>query len=74
MRHEVQTFTLCDGWINCWSDEAEQPITYATEQDARAALDEYLADQAEAVRCGEMLETYARSDFRVVPIRKEATA
>lgn len=68
-RYEVQTYTVCDGWVNCWSDDEDKPTTFATELEAETAITEHLADVAEAVLCGEMAEEYSRDDYRVVPIK-----
>ena len=39
---EVQHYTLCDGWINCWSEEDENgvmiPSIYRTYTEALDAL------------------------------------
>ena len=43
MRYEVQTFTMIDGWVNCWTED-EQPLTFATEQEAQQAIEDHIAD------------------------------
>jgi hypothetical protein len=46
-RYEVQTWTICDGWINTWSiieDHAAIPETFANRKEAQEALDEFLSD------------------------------
>ena len=60
-RYEVQTWTLCDGWINTWSinEEAadnrftDRPETFATRQEAQEALDEFLADIQSEIHAGQ---------------------
>lgn len=58
VRHDlrVQQFTLCDGWVNTWfvcnEDGGSGPETFATEAEAQAALDEYLADIDEEITLG----------------------
>ncbi len=41
--YEVQHFTLCDGWVNCWrtidGEGREVPETFATEAAAQAAIE-----------------------------------
>jgi hypothetical protein len=66
MSYEVQTYTLCDGWVNCWTDDNEAPVTYPTREEAEAAVTEHLEDVAAAVRAGDMAEEYRREDYRVV--------
>ncbi len=54
MHYEVQHYTLADGWKNDWSyDEGDGVFrieTFATRDDAEAALDEFFADLAEEFR------------------------
>lgn len=74
--YEVQHFTLCDGWINVWSDIDEEgnetPSVYATEQDAKKALDEYLFDTFMAYMEGD-LSDFDHTQFRVSPINQVET-
>lgn len=39
-RFEVQTNTLCQGWVNCWSID-DKPETFPTVEAAQAAIVEY---------------------------------
>lgn len=44
---EVQHYTLCQGWINCWSDTTDgvsKPTTFATYEEAEAELKSYLKE------------------------------
>lgn len=71
---EVLTFTLCDGWINCWSIEDangnRRPQTFATEAEAQAEIDEIFADEAYDVEAGDrsLDECSSPEDFRIVPV------
>jgi|CXWL01.1.fsa_nt_gi hypothetical protein len=77
-RYEVQTFTLCDGWINTWSvseqagDDTftEIPETFPTCAEAQAALDEFLAEIQEEIASGQRApdEGYDPEEFRIVPV------
>lgn len=62
---EVQTYTICDGWTNCWSEEGsdgvERPVTFDTEQEAEDAILEFFADLG---RAG-MAQQYDMEDYRV---------
>lgn len=66
-RYEVQTYTLCDGWINCWSVD-ETPHTFATRQEAEKELREHLADiKQEILDCErELDEGYDEGEFQIV--------
>lgn len=69
---EVQTWTLCEGWVNTWTTwdgdnvHDEMPTTFFTQEAAQEALDEYLADIKQAVADGDMAEEYNPEDFRIV--------
>ena len=70
MLYEVQTHTVCDGWINCWTwvdtdcDDVETPQTFETYEEAEAAIYEFFADLA---RAG-MASMYDLDDYRVVEL------
>jgi hypothetical protein len=68
MPYEVQHYTLLDGWINTWSyaeaDGVMQPETFATADEAKAALDEFFQDLEEEVLTGQS-GPYSREEFRV---------
>jgi len=69
---EVHTYTLCDGFINCWSDiddnDKECPSTYPTRLAATLELRSFLNDVRQAVLDGDMEEAYSLSDYKVVEI------
>jgi hypothetical protein len=67
-RYEVQHYTLCDGWVNTWSDDTESPITFASINEAVDELDEYLDDTQEAFDCGDLDSPYERSEFRIAEV------
>ena len=66
MTYQVESFTLFDGWVNCWTDDAENPITFDSREKAQQELDLFLKEQAGAVLCGDMVEAYDINDFRIV--------
>lgn len=78
-RYEVQTWTLCDGWINTWSvseevgDDTytEMPETFATKEEAQQALDEFLSDIQSEIDAGQRTadEGYNAYDFRVAEVQ-----
>jgi hypothetical protein len=63
-RFEVQTYTLCDGWVNCWTDESEEPLTFATEGEAYLEIAEIVNDEDSGDH-----EAYTFDDFRVHEVR-----
>lgn len=83
-RYEIQTFTLCDGWTNTWSiveqvgDDTYTniPETFATEAEARQALDEFLEEIQAEIDAGQRApdEGYSPDEFRIVPVSGPAPA
>jgi hypothetical protein len=69
-RFEVQHNTYCQSWTNTWLDNDNGPITYATREQAEAALAEFLSEIAEEIASGEREEDngYGAEDFRVVEV------
>ena len=51
-RYEIQTFTLCGGWVNTWliieADNTETSETFATEDEAQQILTELNAVAADS--------------------------
>ncbi len=68
MPYEVQHYTMLDGWINTWSyaeaDGVMQPETFATADDANAALDEYFQALEDEIVTGQS-GPYSREEFRI---------
>ena len=69
MKYEVLTYTLCDGYINCWSVDGE-PQTFDSIEAAQAEIDELFDDIEAEIAAGERGadEGYDRSDFEIVPV------
>ena len=72
MTWEVRTFTLCDGWVNTWSitenGQAPRPETFATREDAEAALADFLAETAAAAAFGEIEEAEHEENYIIACI------
>ncbi len=74
MTYEVQTLTLCDGWVNTWFVEyatgCRYPETFATREAAQAALEEFFAEIDEEIAIGQRApdEGYDWDEFRVVEV------
>ena len=69
---EVQHYTLCDGWINCWSEENEDgvmiPSVYRTYTEALSALNEFLEDELMEYNAGNIVSMYEMDEFRIMEI------
>ena len=76
MHYEVQHYTLAHGWKNTWSyiagDGVFQLETFATRDEAEAALDEFFADIAEDIAAG-FCPPCTREEFRVEQISSRTT-
>lgn len=69
MTYEVQHNTPAGGWANTWlyheGDGIFRAETFATAEEAEAALDEYLQDLEAEFRAGHTSRRYGRDEFRV---------
>lgn len=76
-RFEVQTWTLCHGWVNIWTIIQENPDntftqtpeTFATRELAQQAIDEFLAEIQAEIDAGDRAqdEGYDPDEFRIAP-------
>jgi hypothetical protein len=64
MTYEVQTYTLCGGWVNIWADDVYTLVTFATREEAQAELDDFLGELAHAVQLGH-LDDFNPDDYRI---------
>jgi hypothetical protein len=69
-KYEVLTYTVCQGWINCWTtteDGIEFPTIFDTEEEAQAEIDELLSDIQLQIVAGERQEDegYDPEEFRI---------
>jgi hypothetical protein len=67
MTYEVQTYTLCAGWINLWTDDGNTLVTFETFEDAQKELNGFLKDQAHMVEIGH-LEDFSPEDYKIVEV------
>jgi hypothetical protein len=65
--YEVQTEMLI-GWENCWTDAEGKPVTYATREEAIAAIADHIIDCVDAVDAGDMIDAPEPSEFRIVEV------
>jgi hypothetical protein len=63
MKYEIQTYTLCAGWINIWADDGA-PVIFDTLEAAQTELAEYLAE-LEHARQLDHLEDYNPEDYKI---------
>jgi len=64
MRYQIETFTICDGWVNTWRDDSATPVTFASYDQALKELNEYFNELRESAESG-FIEDYNMSDFRI---------
>lgn len=71
----VQEETVCDGWINNWSEASDpdemQPQTFDSYAAAEEELTEFLQEIKEAHERGDMAHHYNRENYRIIPIDLE---
>jgi hypothetical protein len=67
--YEVHTFTLAEGYVNCWLDGNDNPITYSTHAAAMRDLKHYFADCEAALQDGEIYDY--ESDLIIVEVNDE---
>ena len=71
-KFEIQHYTLCDGWVNTWTDYDaegnEKPCTFDSIGDAVDALDWFLEEEDQAYFNGYIEDRYTRDEFRVVEV------
>ena len=69
MTWEVQTLTLCDGWVNTWTvsrfGKAEEPETFASLHEAEQALARFIEDARFAAEAGDRAEAPDPSEYRI---------
>lgn len=72
MRYEIQTFTVCDGWVNTWLSWDDKgnvvPETFDSYADASMELDDFLNNQHDAYEQGWMESKYRPEEFRIMEI------
>lgn len=79
-KYEVQTYTVCDGWMNTWhihhDDGTSEPETFASYSAAWGAVMEFIEEIDDEIRCGqrEADEVYCLTEFRVWPVSVEGSA
>ena len=80
-RYEVHIYTLCQGWINCWtvSDDSgvEHPDSFPTVGAAQSEIDDLILDIQSEIEHGirKPDEGYDSDDYRIYDnVKKEYVA
>ena len=68
--YEVEQELYGDNWENVFQIDGE-PARFATHEEARAFLDEHLADELEAYNLGELEDITTPEEYRIVSLTKE---
>lgn len=70
-RYEVHTYTMCEGWINCWTetdeDHVESPVLFLTLEEAKTEIEEFLTGVQAVGSNGaqDACEFYRSEEFRI---------
>ena len=65
MSYQIETYTLCQGWINIWTDSLNDTlVTFATREEAQAELEDFLGELAYAVKAGH-LDDFNPEDYKI---------
>ena len=67
MRYQIETFTLCDAWVNTWRDDTDAPVTFASYDKALKALNHHYDGLREEVESG-FIDDYNMNDFRIAEV------
>lgn len=68
MKYAVQLNTICDGWINVWTDNDQEPVLFDTHQEAEQELRDYLDSAQAAFENGDIDTPYPFEDYRIVEV------
>lgn len=68
-KYEVQLYTFCDGWINCWTDSDSGKVVFDSKREAKQELKQFLNDELKAFKQGHIADMYDLEDFRIVRVR-----
>lgn len=71
MAWEVQHHTICQGWVNCWTEDVDgvsRPVVYETEEEAAFELQVFLKEITAEIDAGarDPDQGYDADEFRVV--------
>jgi hypothetical protein len=63
--YEIQTFTLCEGWVNCETFDNGEKMTFSTKEEAEAYLVGFAVDMNKAYADGFLDDEFDESDYRI---------
>lgn len=66
-KYEVQTNTICNGWVNCWHEDGEL-LYFNSEMDAKNAIYDFVEEQKMGVIAGYLSDANDIEDYRVVEV------
>jgi hypothetical protein len=66
-KYEVQTNTICNGWVNCWHED-EKLLYFDTNLDAINAIYDFVEEQRMGVIAGYLSDANDFEDYRVVVV------
>jgi hypothetical protein len=64
-RYEVQTKFANGDWENCWLNDDETPVTFASRAEATAYINEFIAGMETACKKGNLIDAYSKAFFRI---------
>lgn len=67
MRYQILTYTLCEGWVNIWTDN-EVLITFDSLDQAQKELQDFLSEMAESVQLG-YLDDFNPEDYKIEKVQ-----
>lgn len=68
LMYQVEHYTLCDGWVNCWQtykDQQPTPTLYETREEAEADLRDFIAECMTYFQSGELDSPPSWDEWRV---------
>jgi hypothetical protein len=72
MKYEVQHWTLCDSWVNTWTEYDEEdkeiPVIFDNYETAQSALHTFLKDELREYQMGNIASPYTSDEFRIVKL------
>ena len=66
-KFEVQTNSICDGWVNCWHDD-EEYLYFDTKEEAQAEIDDFIETMEIGVAEGYLASANTSEDYRIVEV------
>ncbi len=66
-KFEVQTNTICGGWVNCWH-ENEQLLYFISHEKAQEAIDDFIETMEMGVAEGYLSIANTPDDYKIVEV------